>query len=156
MACAERFGYWAIQWSTDWSPSLTGLFELVPELVLGKRVAITSCDSGSYSPSEDELRDGWRVVRTIALSREITLTAELPEAGFDEWYIFDSVPKIVPILNHVNQFDFSVLDESDANESFWEQVSKTQPLHVLGAGASNRFFVTRDRMSFECVKKLNV
>lgn len=48
-------------------------------------------------------------------------------------------------------FWFSVLDESDATTSFWEQIKKTQPLHALGASTPNMFFLTRDRETFERV-----
>jgi hypothetical protein len=154
MAHAERFGYWAIQWSAAWDPSLTDLLQVAPELVLGKRIAITSCDSGPYMPSADELSAGWSLYDTTAISREIAQPAELPTPGFDEWYVFDSTPQVVPMRNHVNRYNFSVLDECDATELFWEQIRKAQPLHVLGAGTPNMFFVTRDRDSFERVKGL--
>lgn len=156
MTHAERFGYWAIQWSAAWDPSLTDLLRVAPELVLGRRVAITSCDSGPYVPSEDELSAGWSLCETTAISREIAQPAELPAPGFDEWYVFDSTPQVVPMRNHVNQYNFSVLDECDATELFWEQIRKAQPLHVLGAGTPNMFFVTRDHDSFERVKGLYV
>jgi hypothetical protein len=152
---AERFGYWAIQWSAGWDPSLDDLLQFAPELVLGKRVAITSCDSGPYHPSSDELSAGWRVAGTVAISREIVRVAELPMPGFDEWYVFDTVPNLVPILNHVNRYGFSALDDGDATDSFWEQIRTTRPLHILGAGTPNMFFVTRDRDSFERVKAWN-
>ena len=44
----ERDGYWIIQWSEDWGPSLADILQSVPELVCGKRIVITSCDSGPY------------------------------------------------------------------------------------------------------------
>jgi hypothetical protein len=153
---AERFGYCAIQWSTAWDPSLADLLRVAPELVLGKRVAITSCDSGPYKPSVDELTAGWSFAGTVAISREIAQATELPAPGFDEWYVFDVVPSVVPTRNYVNQYNFSVLDECDTTDSFWEQIRMTQPLHVLGAGTPNMFFATRDRESFERVKGLNI
>jgi hypothetical protein len=156
MEHTERFGYWAIQWSTAWDPSLTDLLRIAPELVLGKRVAITSCDSGSYVPSKDEMDAGWSLVETIAITKEIVQTAELPAPGFDEWYVFDSIPRVVPMRNHVNMYDFSVLHQCAVAESFWEQVRTTQPLHVLGAGTPSIFLVTRDRESFERMKALDV
>ncbi len=153
---AERFGYWAIQWSTAWDPSLVELLRVAPELILGKRVAIASCDSGPYKPSAEELTAGWSVVGTTAISREIAQVTELPAPGFDEWYVFDGVPSAVPTRNYVNQYNFSVLDECDTTDSFWEQIITTQPLHILGAGTPNMFFATRDRESFKRVKELNI
>ncbi|MEC5217399.1 hypothetical protein RCH09_002357 [Actimicrobium sp. GrIS 1.19] len=150
----ERYGYWAMQWSTAWDPSLSDLLQVAPELVLGKRVAITSCDSGPYTLTVDELTAGWRLAETVAISKEITEAAELPAPGFDEWYVFDVVPSLVPTRNYVNCYSFSPLSECDTTELFWEQIRMTQPLHVLGAGTPHMFFVTRDRDSFERVKKL--
>ncbi len=155
MIHATRFGYWVIQWTEEWDPNLTDLLRLAPELVLGRRVAITSCDSGPYVPSEHELDAGWRVVETTAISKEVAQLEELPTPGFDEWYVFDSPPQVVPLRNHVNQYNFSVLDESDASELFWEQIRNTQPFHVLGAGTPNMFLVTRDCAIFNHVKQLS-
>lgn len=151
MKNSERDGYWVIQWSEDWDPSLADILQSVPELVCGKRIAITSCDSGPYVPTSDELIAGWFFDGVTAISTEITQPGELPMPGFDEWYIFDLVPRNFPTRNYVNRFGFSVLDESDATTSFWEQITKTQPLHALGAGTPNMFFLTRDRETFERV-----
>lgn len=156
MKQTERHGYWAVEWSAAWDPSLADVIRLAPALVLGKRIAITSCDSGPYVPSQEERRDGWRLVETTAISKAITRPAELPAPGFDEWYIFDSMPQLIPKRNHVNQYGFSVLDDGDAAESFWKQVTVTKPLHVLGAGTPNMFFVSRDREIFQQVLRLNV
>ncbi|MFB9243411.1 hypothetical protein IV454_13035 [Massilia antarctica] len=154
MKFGERGGYWVIEWSKAWDPSLTDLLHVAPELVVGKRVAITSCDSGPYVPSEDEVKAGWSRCETAAISREVAKLTELPTPGFDEWYVYDSIPLICPKRNHVNQYGFSVFDEGDATELFWEQIRTAQPLHVLGAGTPNMFFATRNRDSFDQVKSL--
>ncbi len=156
MEQAERDGYWAIEWSSAWDPSLADIIRFAPELVLGKRVAMSACDSGAYVPPEDEIRDGWRFVDAIAISKAVTHPAELPTPGFDEWYVFDSMPQLIPTRNHVNQYGFSVLGNDDAAASFWDQVTRTQPLHALGAGTPNMFFVTRDRETFQRIQKLDV
>jgi len=145
-----------MQWSTAWDPSISDLLQMSPGLVLGKRVAITSCDSGPYTPSVDELASGWSLAGTVAISKEIIEAAELPAPGFDEWYVFDVVPSIVPTRNYVNRYNFSPFDECDTTESFWEQIRMTQPLHVLGAGTPHMFLVTCDRDSFERVKNLHI
>lgn len=154
MIHAKRFGYWVIQWSEAWDPSLADLLQVAPELVVGRRIAITSCDSGPYVPSEHELNAGWRLFDTTAISKEVVQPSELPAPGFDEWYVFNSTPQVVPLCNHVNRYNFSVLDKCDATELFWEQIRKTQPLHVLGAGTPNIFLATRDCDIFKRVKEL--
>lgn len=154
MKDAKRFGYWIIQWSEAWDPSLTDLLRVAPELVVGRQIAITSCDSGPYMPSEDEQNAGWRLFKTTAISKEVVQPSELPAPGFDEWYVFNSTPQVVPLRNHVNRYNFSVLDECDATELFWEQIRIAQPLHVLGAGTPNIFLITRDWEIFKRVKEL--
>jgi hypothetical protein len=87
------------------------------------------------------------------ISKEIEEPLELPAVGFDEWYVFDESPNVVPTQNHVNHYDFSLLDESDVTRSFWKQIKETTPLHVL-KGRSSLFFVTRDRAIFDLVKNI--
>lgn len=156
MICGERNGYWMIEWSDAWDPSLTDLLQVAPELVVGKQVAITSCDSGPYLPSEAELKSGWSRCETTAISRDVVQVTELPAPGFDEWYVYDSAPLICPQRNHVNRYGFSVFDEGVITESFWDQIRQVAPLHILGAGTPNMFFLTRDRQIFDRVKKLYV
>lgn len=156
MIYGERWGYWAIEWSEAWDPSLADLLQLAPELVIGKEVAITSCDSGPYVPTEEELKSGWSRCDTTAISREIAELSELPAPGCDEWYVYDSAPLNCPKRTYVNRYGFSVFDENLESESFWEQIRRAEPLHILGAGTPNMFFVTRDRDSFERVKRLYV
>ncbi|NNG25658.1 hypothetical protein HGB41_21980 [Massilia sp. ML15P13] len=140
----ERFGYSVIQWSAAWDPSLADLLHFAPELVLEKRVAIVACDSGPYRPSTDQLLAGWTLAGAVAISSEIAQAEDLPTPGFDEWYVFDTVPESAPTRCHVNQYDFSALDEVGAIQGFWDQIICTRPLHVLGAGTPNMFVVTRD------------
>lgn len=149
----QRDLYWAIQWSEDACQSLADLIRLAPELVYGKRVAITSCDSGPYRPTLDEVNAGWSLVGNTAISKKIEDPLELPAVGFDEWYVFDDSPNITPTQHHVNHYDFSLFDESDVTKSFWKQINETTPLHVLGDGAPNLFVVTRDRAIFDLVQK---
>jgi hypothetical protein len=65
------------------------LLQLRPDIVLGKFVAITSIDSGSLVPSEKEMAAGWQSRGKISYSPKIQSVAEVPSAGWDEWYIFD-------------------------------------------------------------------
>lgn len=156
MEYAERDGYWVIQWSADWDPSLEDVIGAAPELVIGNRVAITSCDGGPYTPTAEEIRAGWSIAGTTAISKPIADAAELPMPGFDEWYVFSSIPPHPPASRFVDSYNFSVLDESDSSKAFWEQIRQARPLHVLGAGTPNMFFATRDRGVFDRVKALEL
>lgn len=140
----NKAGYWVLQWSTQWDPSLSDLAKAAPHLVIGNYVAITSCDSGLYRPSEEELAIGWRAESLATISPRIGRLDELPTPGFDEWYVFDHSPTSIPGRNHVNRFGFSILADDESSRSFWSQVKATQPVHALGCGTPNMFLVTRD------------
>ncbi len=140
----NKAGYWVLQWSTEWDPSLNDLMEAAPHLVIGNFIAITSCDSGLYKPSVEELAVGWRAETLSTISPRISRPDELPTPGFDEWYVFDSVPTLTPDCNHVNRFGFSVLGDDESARSFWSQVEATRPIHALGCGTPNMFLITRD------------
>ncbi|HEY4542382.1 MAG TPA: hypothetical protein VIG66_08420, partial [Noviherbaspirillum sp.] len=82
-------------------------------------------------------------------------TNDLPMSGFDEWYVFEVVPTIFPRQNFVNRYGFSTLDsDNEATKMFWAQIEEAQPLHALGAGTPNMFFTTRDKVTFERVKRI--
>ncbi len=70
---------------------------LCPEVIEGKSVAITSLDSGFYSPSQTDMAKGWKVAGNIAYSPCLGSTNELPmdccgpdSGGYDEWYVFEA------------------------------------------------------------------
>ena len=66
------------------------LLELCPEIVLGKFVAVTSFDSGQFLPSDKETAAGWQHRAKIAYSPKVEKPEDLPRAGWDEWYIFNT------------------------------------------------------------------
>ncbi|HYD58735.1 MAG TPA: hypothetical protein VEC35_00170 [Noviherbaspirillum sp.] len=156
MRTEERFGYLVVQWSEDWDPSLLDLLVEMPELVLGRRVAITSCDSGPYKPNADEMISGWSMINDTALSPRIEGIGVLPTPGFDEWYVYEDEPAKCPDCSFVNYYGFSPLDSSSEKmKEFWYQIEMTKPMHVLGAGTPNMFLVTRDQGMFERAKMFN-
>jgi hypothetical protein len=67
------------------------LLQLCPQVVISKYVAITSIDSGALVPTDKETASGWQSRGNIAYSPKIQNVAELPRAGWDEWYIFDNL-----------------------------------------------------------------
>lgn len=153
MLTGTRSGYWVVQWSHDWDPSLTDLLEQLPDLVLGRYVSIASCDSGPYRPTDNELQNGWEVTADTATSSRIGSVSDLPVSGFDEWYVHERRPSPYSYQSFVNAFGFSPLTASeDTLNQFWAQVEATRPLHVLGAGTPTMFIVTRDENSFKRAK----
>jgi hypothetical protein len=146
----KQAGYWVVTWADGFDPSLDDLLPHVPEAVVGRRVLIASFDSGQFSPTQDGLERGWSVQGNQAVSPPVQASSDLPAVGFDEWYVYDGD---VPREHHkafVNRFGFSPVDPTclEANE-FWEQVTRFQPLHVLGAGTPTMFLVTRDEQIYE-------
>lgn len=144
----HKLGYSVVQWSFDWDPSLLDLLDRMPELVLGRHVAIASCDSGPYKPTDAELECGWEVVSGIAVSPKIVQVSDLPTPGFDEWYVYEERPLPYCYRSSVNHFGFAPLPPDQAT-AFWSQVEVALPLHVLGAGTPTMFLATRDRNSFD-------
>src|SRR5688572_4456492 len=68
------------------------LSDLVVPLHTGYRLAVTAFDGGPIRPDPEEQEPGWRVVGQAMVSPPLQATTEIPEAGFDEWYVFDSLP----------------------------------------------------------------
>jgi hypothetical protein len=70
-------------------PNLDDLLRLVPEIVLGKYVAVTSIDSSPLIPTDEEREVGWESRGGIAYSPRITGVEVLPREGWDEWWVFE-------------------------------------------------------------------
>lgn len=154
-ASGHTSGYSVIQWSDDWDPSLADILERMPGFVVGRRVAIASCDSGKYLPSAADFATGWEVIDGIAVSPQIASASSLPMPGFDEWYVYDKTPDAYAYKAFVNQFGFSPLAvENPKVLEFWAQVDATRPLHVLGAGTPVMFVATRDVDLFDQVSEI--
>ncbi|MGI8748084.1 MAG: hypothetical protein ACR2J4_07035 [Deinococcus sp.] len=64
---------------------LWSLTDLVPALVVGKRVAITSFDSGPLQLQPNERVEGWTERNDIALSPLIHDPTMIPSDNWDEW-----------------------------------------------------------------------
>nr|WP_315487100.1 hypothetical protein [uncultured Undibacterium sp.] len=145
MRTGSRFNYWVVEWADGFDPSLSDLMLQFPQTVVGNRVAIASCDSGPFLPSQAELKKGWTTRNGLAVSPCVQIASELPTPGFDEWYVYNSEVPSDQHKSFVNQFGFSPLDvESQDTKDFWAQVVLYQPLHVLGAGTPTMFVVTQD------------
>jgi hypothetical protein len=85
---------------------------LYPGAIVGRHIAITAVDSGSFSPSEDDRAAGWTDIGGIAYSSRLESVAMLPLDcccrkcyGFDEWYIFGTEPTPLGSICHANVFE---------------------------------------------------
>ncbi|CAE6824552.1 hypothetical protein [Paraburkholderia haematera] len=150
----ERAGYRIVEWNDGTDGAIEDLVLCYPELVLGRYVAIASCDSGPYAPTDEEFTAGWSKIGALAVSPLVKVISQLPMPGFDEWYVYDRLLKLEPHANFVNRLGFSPLNVDDTyTEEFWRQVIKLEPLHVLGSGTPGLFLVTRDKTLFEAAAR---
>ncbi len=106
MQTKSQSGYHVIVWSYAFDPSLATLITSFPELVLGQRVAVASCDGGPFQPDRTDMAKGWTVQGTLAISPRVQSISDLPTPGFDEWYVYDEDACIEHHASFVNQYDF--------------------------------------------------
>lgn len=148
MRTGYRSGYWVVQWADGFDPNLSDLMDHLPEIVRGHRVAVASCDSGSFEPTPVEYAKGWTKRNEVAVSPKVDLVSELPMPGFDEWYVYTDEPPGERHRSFVNRWGFSPWDESNEEaQVFWTQLEQLRPLHVIGAGTT-MFLATQDETIF--------
>jgi hypothetical protein len=158
------------------------LVEASPAIVYGKRVVVTSFDSGPLVLSESELSRGWTQKGPLAISPPITDVESIPTDQYDEWFIFNNYSEQNIIEVFVNYGGFSLrnpdyllkgLDptwDKKAAESeieniltlqqrFWDQMVLLQPECYLADG-DNFIFVARDenliRETFSIAEEIRV
>jgi hypothetical protein len=151
---------------------------LCPSAIVGKYLAITAVDSGSFAPSEQDLADGWNANGGVAYSPPIESIAILPSncccrgcCGYDEWYVFERQPPSLGSVCHANVFtseigcgnvfqfiNFMGLRFSDAqmkaiSDLFWRQIDWIQPESYVGDGEDCLLFATRNSQLFGAVRE---
>ena len=136
-----RQGYHAFDW-LDSDLFLPTLWEHFPELVLGNYLVNTSFDSGSLIISPRQREQGWHTIGKSAHSPRIERLDQIPHDQFDEWLVFDQPIQVLNFETFVNFYGFSPLDEDPEGFPFWNQVSRWNPLHVIGEN-DNLYLVTR-------------
>lgn len=155
MRTGFRSGYWVVEWADDFDPNLADLVHRFPEMICGHRVAIASCDSGPFEPTQTEYAKGWIRKNEVAVSPVISEASDLPTPGFDEWYVYAGEAPDQKHRSFVNRWGFAPLDELNPEiQDFWGQVEKFQPLHVIGAGAPTMFLATQDEAIFRKISSV--
>ena len=132
---------------------LADLLGLCPEIVLGKYIAVTSCDSGPLILNTQELATGWESRKGIAYSPRVLDVDTLPREQFDEWYLFQDpfdlgelaqqgtnvfegrlgVGEIYPFVNF-GGFAFHCPEDEDLVSLFWQQFDCIRPETYIGDG----------------------
>jgi hypothetical protein len=144
---------------------LQKLVKLVPAFVLGKYIAVTSCECGPLRLSPNEVDNGWVARNGIAYSPRIESLAALPsESSCTEWYTFREprdlgaavepgisvweshiAPGRVHVFANLNfGFGLHMPEFAALAEVFWEQLHWVQPESYIAAGPQLTV-VTRDR-----------
>jgi hypothetical protein len=166
----------AYQW-LEVDGELSEFLDLCPHVILGRYVAITAVDSGSFVPSETDRASGWTDIGGIAYSPSIGSRADLPKSsygrdccGFDEWYVFDTPPKALGAICHENVFTtelapgtvfafinyFLVLSDpkmAPITGLFWRQMQWVHAECYLGDGRDCLIFATCNKELFASVQE---
>lgn len=116
--------------------------QLCPQVVLRKYVAVTSIDSGALIPTDRYKAIGWQSREKIGYSQRIQKIEEMPSAGWDEWYIFESptdlgtshlaenIFEVPHEQGHISVFvnyDFAPTERSSLTTLFWQQIARICP-----------------------------
>lgn len=139
----------------------------MPEIALGKYVAITSIDSGALALNETDRATGWQSRDRIAYSPKVQTIDSLPREGWDEWYIsekpFDlgtshlgeNIFEVPHGPGHISDFvNFGFAFHRDEDHSlarlFWQQMEWIHPESYM---SDNNFlsFATVNEPIFEKV-----
>lgn len=147
------------------------LVHLVPGFVLGKYLAVTSCDCGPLHLSETEIANGWIARNGIAYSPHIESLNALPsESACTEWYIFRQPTdlgaavdpgtsvwesaitpgRVHAFANLSFGFGLHMPEFAALAEIFWEQMHWMDPESYIAAG-HELTVVTRDRRLAEAL-----
>jgi hypothetical protein len=139
----------------------------IPEIVLGRVVAVTLCDSGGLVLSPDELVAGWTSDGIVAFSPIVTDPKILPTCGWDEWYVLDvrrELPELDVFVNYGGLTPSSAplgpLDptwdrgaaeervrfETERAEQFWCQLLSIRPIAFLAEGDALTCVTCDDRL----------
>lgn len=137
--------------------SIDDLLDRCPEIVRGRRVAVTAFDSGPLTLTVEEQRCGWSHDENVAWSPEIISPGILPREQYDEWYIFTQLRRFKPDEIFVNFGNFGLSDPAHRLENldltwdrslaidgvarirgiqnrFWSQLSSINPESYLASG----------------------
>ncbi len=175
MATPESFSltvgaHGAYEWLAT-EQSLDDLLRLCPDLVLGKYVAITSIDSGSFYPTDEQKASVWENRHGIAYSSRIENVDQLPREGWDEWYIFENPPDLGELVRGKNvfeasltagevyafvNFNFGLHARSDEPMApyFWKQFEWIRPQTYIADSGYHLTVISADKTIFKAARQV--
>jgi hypothetical protein len=158
-------GKW--MWLSSKAACMGDLVEKCSQILIDKFVLITSLDSGSYRLDDELIKSGWKYVgkdaddneEEFALSPRITNPSILPRVHYDEWYVFNSPPKLETVEVFINLVDFGFsighvglhkMESCTFEERFWDQLNVINPFAYI-ADNGTLLFATFDGNLYEQV-----
>jgi len=166
METGSRDGYF---WLTSADYELHDLITFCPQIVVGKYVTITSFDSGSLVPNENEMTAGWQSQGGIAYSPRVESIEQLPHELYDEWYVFKTpqdlghlyqgnifetsmaAGQVAAFVNYGPAFSLPSSNAKDLTDLFWLQLGLIRPESFISDGDLLNF-VTSDEQLFDSVR----
>jgi len=164
--------YWVESASFDLHDAL----EAVPDVVLGRCVAVASFDSGTLIPTTTESELGWIYSHNVTYIPKVSDVRTLPFDHYDEWYILETPRDLGSVDRFVNFSGFGVSDpderigerdetwdvmgwrvyataERERQMLFWAQMTEISPMTCVLNGD---LFVlaTKDQALFERIVPL--
>lgn len=106
---------------------LIALVKEIPDLIIGKYVAIVCNDGGAFIPTEEERLRGWYQKGEISFSPIMT-SDELKEGVFedyDQWCMFEKKAEFDKMTDYVNYGGFTLIDRNNELEEIhptWDKV----------------------------------
>jgi hypothetical protein len=152
METGQRGNYF---WLDDASLFIGDLLRLIPEVVVGKYLIVTSFDSGPLRLENADFQRGWLQHDELAINPSVMSTGDMPYDEWDEWYVFRKPPLLEDFAVFVNYGSFCLQDPAqlfaegessellnltrDLQRSFWDQLELKAPESYVACG--NRLMV---------------
>lgn len=155
-------------WLTSSEHRLFKLLKACPDLVLGRRLVVTSFDSGPLPLKPEEIAAGWVRQDAIAISPVISEIGSLDADGWDEWYIFEHLPVLSQIDVYVNNGGFRLAETPAQSEpdptwcraadtaeresrreemdGFWTQLTSINPESYIADGDLLNFATSNEHL----------
>jgi hypothetical protein len=157
---------------------LDDFVDACPQAIVGRHIAVTSIDSGFFTPSEADLSNGWTSQGQIAYSPLIASTDTIPSGAisrdccgrrFNEWFVFDDKAESLGAICHANFFETELVRgnvfafvnaclrlsggpfEAIAT-LFWKQMEWIRPAYYVSNGIECLIFTTKQVELFTQVK----
>ena len=148
--------------------SLAELVQAVPQIVVGKYVAVVAFDSGPLEVTPRQIADGWESRHGIVYTPALSDVNAIPQGvGYEEWYVLSSRRDIGrrefreqnifepcgedTVFAFVNRHFGPDHHDPQVLEIFWAQLHRIRPLVYIGDTAAATCFVTTDRGLYDAV-----